>query len=123
MTTAFKIPVQSITAPKRPRRQSGSHLDFIRSLPCCVCGDNTSTEAAHIRFADRSVGKRETGLGEKAADFFCVPLCGRHHRDQHAHGNERIWWAVHNRDPIRIALALWAHTGQHEVGEQIVRAR
>ena len=41
------------------------HLDFIRSLPCCVCGENTSVEAAHIRFVEPRAGKLITGMGIK----------------------------------------------------------
>lgn len=105
---------------KRPRQHNEKHLDFIRGLPCVVCGDNTSTEAAHIRFARRGVGKRAVGAGEKPDDLWTVPLCSAHHREQHRHAERGFWEAV-DRDPIFIALALWAHTGQHEVGEQIVR--
>lgn len=111
---------------KRPRQHNEKHLDFIRSLPCLVCGDPTSTEAAHIRLGLISVGKRHTGVGEKPDDLWTLPLCGKHHREQHAIG-EAIFWEKHldciRENPIQpllIALALWAHTGQHEVGEQIV---
>lgn len=119
--TAYRIPVQPITAPKRPRQHNGNHLDFIRSLPCCVCRDPTSTEAAHIRFSAEFVGKRQTGKGEKPSDMWTVPLCGRCHRVQHDIGEEKFW-SFNKQRALLIALALWAHTGQHEVGEQIVRA-
>ena len=106
---------------KRPRQHSDKHLDFIRSLPCCICGDDTTVEAAHIRFACAEVGKRMVGKGEKPDDIWTVPLCGEHHRTQHKIG-ERRFWHEFGRDPIKIALALWAHTGIHEVGAQIANA-
>ncbi len=108
---------------KDPRQHSEKHLDFVRSLPCIVCGDNTSTEAAHIRYGDPRVAKRRTGMGEKPHDRWTIPLCGEHHRLQHKQ-NENLFWFNARIDPILSALALWAVTGNHEAGEQICsRAR
>lgn len=106
---------------RQPRQHSEKHLAFIRQLPCMVCGNNTSTEAAHIRFAMPSAGKRGVGMGEKPDDKWTVPLCGKHHKEQH-HIGETTFWRNEIRDPIFVALALWAATGNHELGEQIVRA-
>ena len=105
---------------RRPRVHSEKHLDFVRSLPCVVCGDPTTTEAAHIRFGFEAIGKRPVGIGEKPDDLWTVPLCSAHHRMQHQ-SNERNFWQAFNRDPILIALALWAHTGRHDVGTKIAR--
>ena len=108
---------------RQPRQHDEKHLAFIRQLPCIACGDNTSTEAAHIRFADRSIAKRETGMAEKPDDRFTVPLCGKHHREQHEMGNELQWWRDDLEiDPVKVALALYSVTGDHERGEQIVMA-
>ena len=108
---------------KRPRQHNEAHRKFIAGLPCIVCGDNTSTEAAHIRFADSSIAKRQTGMQEKSDDRFTVPLCGEDHRDQHQfYGGERAWWDHHKIDPVKVALALYSVTGDHERGEQIVMA-
>jgi hypothetical protein len=106
---------------RQPRQHSEKHLAFIRQLPCLCCGDNTSTEAAHIRFSSLQAGKRQVGKGERPDDKWTVPLCGSHHRTQHQ-DNERAFWANHQVDPIFIALALWGATGNHELGEQIVAA-
>jgi hypothetical protein len=105
-----------------PRVRSRTHLDFIRQLCCTICGDGTTIEAAHIRFADPRAAKPITGIGTKAADCFVVPLCGHHHREQHAYGNGRGWWSENNKDPIFIALALWHVSGDHEAGVQIIGA-
>ena len=106
---------------KQPRQHCEAHLKFVRGLPCLVCGDNTSTEAAHIRAACSMVGKRHVGLSEKSSDFWAVPLCGRHHRAQHSMNEEQFWDAA-DIDPFIIALALWAHTGNHEAGMQVIEA-
>lgn len=105
---------------RQPRQKNDRHLDFVRSLSCVICLDNTATEAAHIRYSAPKVGKRETGKGEKPSDIFTVPLCGHHHREQHAR-NEREWWLEKGINPLIVSLALWAHTGRHDIGEWIVR--
>jgi hypothetical protein len=103
---------------KQPRQHSERHLAFIRGLSCIVCQDNTSTEAAHLRLSDPRVGKRQVGTGEKPDDKWTLPLCSRHHREQHA-TNERVFWR--GTDPALVALALWAASGNHDIGEHIVR--
>lgn len=107
---------------RQPRIKNDAHCGFIRELPCLVCGDATSTECAHVRFACLSVGKRQCGIAEKPDDKFTVPLCNRHHTAQHDYGDEQDWWNGHNIDPIRVALALYSVTGEYERGLQIVTA-
>ncbi len=97
---------------RRPREHDEKHLAFVRQLPCVVCGDDTTTEAAHIRMRDRRIGKVESGIGAKPDDCFVVPLCGRHHREQHGM-NERQFWKKHVRDPIVIGLRLHSLSGDH----------
>lgn len=106
---------------RTPRVHNNGHLDFIRGLPCLICGNDIETQAAHIRYGDRSAGKRQTGMGEKPDDSFTIPLCGNCHRNQHRM-NEMAFWVTHKIDPIRVALALWKATGNHELGCQIVEA-
>ena len=53
---------------KRPRNIP--YMLWIKTLPCAVCGRN-GAEAAHT-------GRR--GLGQKAPDEQCIPLCPDHHR-------------------------------------------
>ncbi len=104
---------------RRPRVKNEAHLQFIRSLFCVICGDNTSVEAAHLRAGNMDYGKRETGLGEKPSDMWVLPVCSKHHRDQHK-GCERSWW--HNRgiDPWRLALSLFAASGDHELAQEVI---
>ena len=104
---------------RRPREHDDKHLRYIRSLPCLLCGDNTSTEAAHVRYADPMVAKPISGMGNKADDAYTVPLCGRHHRDQTNYGNERAWWAMMGLDPVKLSLALHRYSGDQELGEMI----
>jgi hypothetical protein len=93
---------------RQPRIRDEKHLQFIRSLPCCICGDNTSTEAAHLRAGSINHNKRSAGMAEKPSDSWCVPLCGKHHREQHAFGNELEWWKCHGINPFTLAITLRA---------------
>lgn len=104
------------------RRLNPAHLEWVRSLPCVICGDNTATEAAHVRFGDARAAKPQTGMGIRPDDRWAVPLCGRHHRNQHSKGERRFWQDM-GIDPIFVALALDAESGNHEAGCQIVAAR
>ena len=96
------------------------HLDYIRGLPCCICGNNIETEAAHIRMRDPRVGKQSPGIGRKPSDEFVIPLCSRHHHEQHRFG-ERNFWEHIGINPVPIAMALYRVSGDNEAGEQIVQ--
>ncbi len=98
------------------------HKRFIRSLPCVICGDATTTECAHVRMADARAGKPITGMGTKPADHWTVPLCGRHHRRQHEVG-EAHFWSSYGIDPVFKAMAFWIHSGDIEAGEEIAKQR
>jgi len=105
-----------------PRKHDDRHLAFIRQLPCLVCMDNTSTEAAHIRFSDERAAKINPGVGQKPHDHWTVPLCGRHHREQHTM-NEEKFWGTEGIDPLFVAMALYLNSGDAEAGETIIRAQ
>lgn len=65
-----RLAPRSKTNRKRPR--NFPYMLWIKTLPCAVCGRNNS-EACHT-------GRR--GLGQKAPDEQCIPLCPDHHRHQ-----------------------------------------
>jgi hypothetical protein len=88
---------------REPREHDEAYLAYIRQQRCCICGDNTTVEAAHLRVGSINDGKRPTGLGEKSSDKWALPLCARHHREQHA-SNELQWWASHGIDPFALAM-------------------
>lgn len=96
-----------------PRVKDEKYLKLVRQLPCVVCGDDTTTEAAHIRFADRTVAKRQAGMAEKSDDKYALPVCGRHHREQHM-ANEQEWWDEQGLDPVKTALALYVNRDDPE---------
>ena len=92
---------------RQPREKDAKHLDYVRSLPCAICKDNTSTEAAHIRTAALVHGKSHTGMAEKPSDRWAVPLCGKHHREQHSM-NENAFWSCYRINPFILAMTLRA---------------
>jgi len=106
---------------RMPRAKIEAHLDFLRALPCLICGNNIETQAAHIRMSDARIAKVNAGVGQKPDDFFCTPLCGRHHEEQHK-GSEPRFWQRYGLDPILYALRLWSVTGNHEMGCEVVAA-
>lgn len=117
--TAFALS----TGRKRPRKESKDHLRRLRGLPCCICGVEGRTEAAHIRMGSQQFGKRETGTGEKSDDCWTVPLCNEHHRLQHGIGEEQFWRvfrAAPSFNPFVLALALWRATGDEAAGRMII---
>lgn len=92
---------KSALALGEPRRiRNAGHLAFVASKPCLICGRNRA-HAHHLKFA------QPTALGRKVSDEFTVPLCPTHHRELHSHGDERIWWAAHKIDALKVAEELW----------------
>lgn len=85
------------------RIRDEGYLDWIRQQPCCICGDDVFVEAAHLRVGSINVGKNGTGMGEKPSDKWALPLCGKHHREQHSM-NEREFWASYQIDPFSLAI-------------------
>ena len=90
--------VLTIAEPKRLRDKS--HLRFVASQPCLVCGRQPS-DPHHLRFA------QPRALGLKVSDEFTVPLCRGHHRQLHQAGNEVVWWEGLKIKPMDIAKTLW----------------
>jgi len=114
--TAFSVASKK---QRSPRERNEKHLNFIRSLRCCICGAQ-GPDAAHIRTANPLFGKRETGAAEKPADKWTTPLCRTHHDEQHRAGTELSWWASKGIDPFGLALALYDASGDEEIAENII---
>ena len=105
---------------KEPRVHDKHHLDFVRELPCVVCGNNIETQAAHIRLSDASVDKFNPGVGAKPDDKWTVPLCGSCHGKQYDMGDEEMFWKLVGINPLLVARLLYAVSGDHEEGCKIV---
>jgi hypothetical protein len=91
----------AIAEPKRLRDKT--HLKFVASQPCVICGRQPS-DPHHLRFA------QPRALGLKVSDEFTVPLCRGHHRQLHQSSHEEAWWADRKIDALEIAKTLWDQT-------------
>ncbi len=103
--------LQKPTPPIRDK----AHLDYVRSLRCCVCGHPPRSAAAHIRFSDAAAGTVNPGMQRKPSDALTVPLCdpGCHKEapgSQHD-GNEREFWQRARINPHALAARLWVASG------------
>ena len=106
-----KIDKSALALPEPKRRRDKSHLRFVASQPCIVCGRQPS-DPHHLRFA------QPRALGVKVSDEFTVPLCRGHHRALHQAGNEAAWWDKFKIDALRIARQFWEQTHPREAGSQ-----
>lgn len=91
---------------RQPRVRCKAYLDHIRSRKCLICS-GIDVEAAHLRIGCIEVGKRETGGQEKSDDRWALPLCKRHHTEQHSMA-ELAFWKKYELDPFAIAARLWS---------------
>lgn len=103
------------SATRKKTDRDAAYLDYIRSLPCCVCAldtpQTTPTEAAHV-------GPR--GLSQKCPDRETIPLCALHHREgqfsQHRMG--RMFWSHYGLN-LEVLLAMYQ---AHYRGESVLDA-
>lgn len=105
--TRFAAPGELLKRPRelRTRRQpirsgretDSGYLDLIRQLPCCCCGLEGFSEAAHVRMNNAALGKHQA-LGQKPDDRWSTPLCADCHRNdpdsQHKVGEQEFWRRV-----------------------------
>jgi hypothetical protein len=98
-----KIDKSALALPEPKRRRDKSHLRFVASQPCIVCGRHPS-DPHHLRFA------QPRALDIKVSDEFTVPLCRGHHRQLHQAGNEVAWWDKVKIDALRVARQFWERT-------------
>jgi hypothetical protein len=98
-----KIQKSELTISEPRRHRDKSHLKFVASQPCLVCG-RSPADAHHLRFT------QPRALGRKVSDEFTVPLCRTHHRDNHSFGDEVAWWGRRAIDPLATSRLLWIST-------------
>ncbi len=81
-----KLRNRNRNAPRPEWKMAPAYLEWLRKRPCyldgrgCGWGDpprRAPVEAAHV---DCAGGK---GMGTRVADAYAIPLCQRHHDEQH----------------------------------------
>lgn len=93
---------------RQPRQTDEIYLRYLRRQPCCICGSDVDVEAAHLRVGSINGEKRDTGGGERPSDKWALPLCGRHHKEQHTM-NESEFWASYALDPFALCMHYQAN--------------
>lgn len=74
-------------SPKRKTKYASRERDidymlWVKTLPCLIASLEGAGPCSSVVEPDH-VGVR--GIGQKAPDDTCVPLCSTHHLDRHAH--------------------------------------
>ena len=80
--------------------RDSTRLQEIRKMPCCECGADPPSQAAHSNFSIHGKGR-----GIKASDEYVIPLCHKHHHqfDTYSMGMNReqsIEWFLRKLDFI-----------------------
>lgn len=105
-------------APRPAWKVATAYLQWLRGRPCYLankggCGfadppRNTPIEAAHV---DVAGGK---GMGTKVADQYAIPLCQRHHDEQHGkigsfsqRGGWKTFQVKYGFDAVKVAGEYW----------------
>lgn len=101
------------------RIDDGPHENFIRRLPCICCGRTDTVQLAHVSYADLRFAKYGRGKGQREESCWVLPLCARHHGEQHGMG-EQAFWAAQQIDPVRAAAALYIRSGDIEAAGVIL---
>ena len=95
--------------------RDASHRKYIGQQPCIICGDDTTTECAHLKFSCAALGKPTTGSQAKADDYWTVPLCGRHHREEQKLREPKFWakygWELYDIGVAGLRLFSMSRTG------------
>ncbi len=103
---------ESVLSQKPPR--DARYRAWIRSFPCAVCETRLGIEAAHTG----SFGEGK-GMGQKASDYTCIPLCCEHHRTGrdalHRIGQEAFEQEFHLniKSLVKRLNNLWSDTSRH----------
>ena len=69
---------------KQPRLKSKKYINWVKSLPCCVCGTDQEITAHHL------IGHGTKGTGIKSDDRLTMPMCFEHHHQLHHYGHMRF---------------------------------
>ena len=115
-----RIPRTVAGKSSRPRDvpRAFKHLEFVRSLPCCVCGRfrEGKSEAHHLLRVDQL----PKGTGRKNHDRWTIPLCWIAHYGLHGKGDEEAYLAEHGIDGRALAQALWKISPDYDAGLRVV---
>ena len=96
MEAVCGVEMEIKTPYPKPLVDNKEYIKYIKSQPCCVCGQSP-VDPDHLNH--RGMGGGDT----TEQDFSCVPLCRIHHTERHAKGIRAIY------DTYRVDLWKDAH--------------
>lgn len=113
------------TKTKKPKsrehRQDEAHLDWIRTLPCCIC-ESDGSDPHHLLSI-----KDARGMAMKSQDWWTVPLCRRCHDRLHKEAvadTEHSWFSRNGLAWVyQYAERLWRLSGDSEAAGWILRGQ
>lgn len=74
-------------------------MEWLRHQDCAAMWDCSGDVVAHhVRLGQNG------GTGIKPSDYRCLPLCDKHHKELHQHG-EATFFAKHNHETPEQAMA------------------
>lgn len=116
-----RIEKTGISKSTRPRDvpRAFKHLEFIRSLPCCVCAPGAMPFSVVPHHLMRIGDGRPRGQ-YRNADRWTIPMCFQHHLGLHELGNEEKHLTAKGIDGRGLAQALWKVSGDYDAGLRIV---
>jgi len=97
---------------RQPSVKDEAYLAWIRQQRCAICNTDQNVEAAHLRVGSIGDGKPITGMQMKSSDRWALPLCRRHHVEQHAAGDELKWWLSWGIDPFLLSISFQKERNQ-----------
>jgi hypothetical protein len=93
-----KTPISSRITKYRRRMRDVSYMLWVRRQPCAA---RSLDESCYGRVQADHAGRR--GMGRRADDRTCIPLCSKHHTQRDAfHGVFRSW----GHEQMRLWLAM-----------------
>lgn len=98
-----RVDKSNLALPVAERIRSSGHRKWINEQRCCVPGCGSRFSQCHHLLS----GPEDKARSKKASDIWCVPLCGFHHSEVHAMGDERQFAERHGMDIVATAAAFW----------------
>lgn len=89
-------------APRPAEKSALGFLKWLRGRGCIMAFNcEGRIEAAHVDYAG------DKGIGTKVSDRFAIPMCAKHHREQHTDGWETFEHRYGGFSALSIAEQYW----------------
>lgn len=96
--------------------QSRTHLTWLKTLPCVLCGVEMCGDAHHLK---KGVDNLPKGMGRTHLDRYGLPVCRIDH-DYLEDGDDEAKLTAKGLDGRAIVDALWRDSGDTAAGMRII---